>query len=68
MTTSGDFATPCEVALLIENGKFVGRLPKINLFGNVKEFLGDDFVGASDKGLFNYQDSMAVAKMNVSLI
>lgn len=68
MTTSGDYATPCEVALLIENGKFVGRLPKINLFGNVKEFLGDDFVGASDKGLFNYQDSMAVAKMNVSLI
>lgn len=68
MTTSGDFATPCEVALLIENGKLVGRLPKINLFGNVKEFLGNDFIGASDKGLFNYQDPMAVATMNVSLI
>lgn len=68
MTSSGDYATPCEVALLIENGKFVGRLPKINLFGNVKEYLGDDFIGASDKGLMNYQDAMTVARMNVTLI
>lgn len=68
MTTSGDFATPCEVALLVENGKFVGRLPKLNIFGNVKEFLGDDFIGASDKGLLNYRTPLAVANMNVTLI
>lgn len=68
MTTSGDFATPCEVALLVENGKFVGRLPKLNIFGNVKEFLGDDFIGASDKGLLNYRTPLAVAYMNVTLI
>ena len=68
MTSSGDYATPCEVALLIENGKFVGRLPKINLFGNIKEYLGDDFIGASDKGLMNYHDAMTVARMNVTLI
>ncbi len=68
MTTSGDFATPCEVALLIENGKFVGRIPKINLFGNVKDFLGDDFVGASDNGLFANKIELAVAKMNVTTI
>lgn len=68
MTTSGDFATPCEVALLVENGKFVGRLPKLNIFGNVKEFLGDDFIGASDKGLLNYRTPLAVANMSVTLI
>lgn len=68
MTTSGDFATPCEVALLVENGKFVGRLPKLNIFGNVKEFLGDDFIGATDKGLLNYRTPLAVTNMNVTLI
>lgn len=68
ITTSGDYATPCEVALLIENGKPVGRLPKLNLFGNIRDFLGEDFIGASDKGLFEYKTSLAVAKMNVSVI
>ena len=68
ITTSGDYATPCEVALLIENGKPVGRLPKLNLFGNIGDFLGEDFIGASDKGLFEYKTSLAVAKMNVSVI
>lgn len=68
MTTSGDFATPCQVALLVENGKFVGRVPQINLFGNVKDFLGDDFIGASDKGLFRYDTPLAVAKMNITTI
>lgn len=68
MTTSGDFATPCQVALLVENGKFVGRVPQINLFGNVKEFLGDDFIGAADKGLFAYDTPLAVAKMNITTI
>ncbi len=68
MTTSGDFATPCQVALLVENGKFVGRVPQINLFGNVKEYLGDDFIGASDRGLFQNKTDLAVAKMNVTKI
>lgn len=68
MTTSGDFATPCQVALLIENGKLVGRLPQLNLFGNVKEFLGNDFIGACDEGLLNYRTPLAIAKMNVTLI
>ncbi len=68
MTTSGDFATPCQVALLVENGKIVGRVPQINLFGNVKDFLGDDFIGASNKGLFRYDTPLAVAKMNITTI
>lgn len=68
MTTSGDFATPCQVALLVENGKFVGRVPQINLFGNVKDYLGDDYVGASDRGLFQNKTDLAVAKMNVTKI
>lgn len=68
MTSSGDFATPCQVALLVENGKFVGRVPQINLFGNVNDFLGKDFVGASNKGLFENDFRLAVAKMNVTKI
>ena len=68
MTTSGDYATPCQVALLVENGKFVGRVPQINLFGNLNDFLGKDFIGASGKGLFENDFRLAVAKMNVTKI
>lgn len=47
-TPGGHFATPVQMAYLMENGKFVGRLPELNVSGNVFDMLGKDYIGAVD--------------------
>lgn len=46
-TPSGDFATPVQMAYLIEDGKPVGRLPEFNLTGNMYQMFGEDYIGFS---------------------
>lgn len=45
-TPDGHFATPVQMAYLMENGKLVGRLPELNIGGNFFDLLGKDFLGA----------------------
>ena len=45
MTPEGHFATPVQMAYLMENGKLVGRLPELNISGNFFELLGKDYLG-----------------------
>ena len=45
-TPNGHFATPVQMAYLIENGKIVGKLPELNIAGDVYDMLGKDYVGA----------------------
>lgn len=45
-TPDGHFATPVQMAYLIEGGKLVGRLPEVNIGGNFFDLLGPDFLGA----------------------
>lgn len=53
-TAAGDFASPVQLAYLIENGELVGRLPEFKLSGNIYEMFGDDFIGqSSDKPFFD---------------
>lgn len=69
MTPSGEFATPVQTAFLVENGELVGRLPQLNVTGNVFDYLGDNFVGASEKGFYKTNtDQYIVTNMNVTLI
>ncbi len=45
-TPGGHFATPVQMAYLMEDGKFVGRLPELNIAGDVFNMLGKDYIGA----------------------
>lgn len=45
-TPSGHFATPVQMAYLMENGKLVGRLPELNIGGDFFDLLGKDYIGA----------------------
>ncbi len=45
MTPEGHYATPVQMAYLVENGKLVGRLPELNISGNFFELLGKDYLG-----------------------
>lgn len=45
-TPNGHFATPVQMAYLMENGKIVGKLPELNIAGDVYDMLGKDYVGA----------------------
>ncbi len=45
MTPDGHFATPVQLAFLLEDGKLAGRLPEISVGGNFFEMLGRDYIG-----------------------
>ena len=45
-TPGGHFATPVQMAYLVEDGKLVGRLPELNIGGNFFDMLGNDYIGA----------------------
>ena len=46
MTPDGHFATPVQMAYLMEDGKLVGRLPELNIGGNFFDILGKDYIGS----------------------
>ena len=66
-TPSGHFATPVQVARLMENGRFVGRLPELNVSGDFFSLLGEDYLGAvhGDPG---ENDLLCAVKMKVEKI
>jgi len=44
-TPEGHFATPVQMAYLVENGELVGRLPDINVSGDFFDMFGKDYIG-----------------------
>ena len=46
-TPEGHFASPVQMAYLMENGEHVGRLPDITIGGDFFDLLGKDYVGTS---------------------
>ncbi len=46
ITPEGHFATPVQMAYLLENGQLVGRLPELNVSGNFFDMLGKDYMGS----------------------
>ena len=45
-TPEGHFATPIQMAYLMEDGELKGRLPELNLSGNFFDMLGKDYLGS----------------------
>lgn len=52
MTPSGHYATPVQLAFLVENGEIKGRLPDLNISGEFFELLGKDYLGAAKNAFF----------------
>ena len=44
-TPEGHFATPVQMAYLMENGELVGRLPDLSVSGSFFDLLGKDYLG-----------------------
>lgn len=66
MTTEGVVGMPVQLAFLVEKGKITKRLTDFSAGGNIKEMLGEDFVGVSAKGVFDApEDEVLVTKMNI---
>ena len=65
-TPSGHYATPVQMAYLVENGTVVGRLPELNISGDFFTILGEDYLGAIPDTLLNDNPGeLCVARMLV---
>ncbi len=66
ITTEGVVGMPVQLAFLVENGKITARLTDFAASGNIKDMLGDDFVGVSKKDIFDASEGeVFVTKMQV---
>lgn len=66
-TADGEFSTPAQVAFLVKNGEVAGRLPQITLRGNIREYLGSDFIGiAKDRSCSGRQRPL-LTRLNLYL-
>ena len=65
MTPDGHFATPVQMAYLLEDGKLVGRLPELNVSGDFFDLLGKDYIGAV-RGDPQEDSHLCAVNMNVT--
>ncbi len=67
MTPAGHFATPVQLAFLVENGEIVGKLPDIGISGEYFELLGKDYLGTAEKAFFpSLRNSYMACRMKVT--
>ena len=59
-TPDGHFATPVQMAYLMEDGHIVGRLPEIAVSGNFFDMLGKDYLGTVHNCPFEKSELTAV--------
>jgi PmbA protein len=65
-TSSGDFGTPVQLAMLFDGEKLIGRLPEFQLSSNIYDMFGEDFRGVGkDKILPFASTKYAVIDMNI---
>ena len=65
-TQSGDYASPVQLAYLVEDGKITGRLDNLTITGNIFDMFGKNFIGRCKDSMFQYSDVCPlVIKMNV---
>ncbi len=66
-TSSGDFATPVQLAFLFDGEKLIGKLPELQLASSVYDMFGKDFVGVGKNQLSELSiDKYMVMEMKVS--
>lgn len=63
-TNEGDFASPVQMSYLFKDGKIVGRLPELSVYGNIYEMFGEDYLGqTADRCYFG--EHAIVLNMNI---
>jgi len=68
---NGNFALPVNLAVVLKNGKIIGKLPQITLNGNYLECLNQDFVHAAVNDIYNMKSSrstVVVSDVNISVM
>lgn len=67
-TPNGHFATPVQLAYLVENGQVLGRLPELNISGDFYTLLGDGYLGTVYNDLFadGKSGKFCIVKMQVT--
>ncbi len=66
ITTEGVLGLPVQLAFLVENGKITKRLTDFTISGNIKDVLGDDFIGIAEHGVFaSDSNEVLVARMEL---
>ncbi len=64
-TPDGHFATPVQLAYLLEGGRPVGKLPELNISGDFFSMLGRDFLG-SVRGSIDGLTDLCIINMEVT--
>lgn len=63
-SNEGDFASPVQMAYLTDGEQLLGRLPEVNISGNIYDIFGKNFIGVSkDKPLMG--ERTLVVRMKV---
>lgn len=66
-TSSGDFATPVQLAFLTDGENLLGRLPELNISSNIFSMFGSDYIGVSKEKTYPHDFShYLVMNMKVS--
>ncbi len=58
-TPKGNFSSPVQLTFLYENGKFVGKLPELNISSNIFDMFGKSFIGVSRNKFFSLSPKRA---------
>lgn len=67
MTPDGHFATPVQLAYLVENGEIKGKLPELNIAGDFFDIIGDKYLGcAPDTLLPSTGGTLMAVKLQVT--
>jgi len=66
ITPDGHFATPVQMAYLMEDGQIVGRLPQLSVSGYFFDMLGADYIGTVH-GDPQENDILSAVMMNVEM-
>lgn len=67
MTPDGHYATPVQLAYLVEDGEIKGRLPELNIAGDFFDLIGDRYLGSAPNTLLpSMRDSFMACKMQVT--
>ena len=67
MTPDGHYATPVQLAYLVENGEIVGKLPDISIAGDFFDLIGKNYLGTVQNAFLPSMESAFMAcKMQVS--
>ncbi len=53
-TPQGDMSLPVQLSFLYDGEKLIGRLPQLQISGNIFDMFGGDFMGAAEEGVLPY--------------